>query len=525
MSEAAKSPGLHHVTAFAKDPQRNLDFYRHVMGLRLVKLTVNFDAPDVYHTYFGDSSGHPGTLITFFPFPHAARGRPGIGEMSETCFEAPPGSLAFWADRLRDHGVEAEADTRFGAERLIFQDPEGLRLAIAATGAEGTEERAGIGPREALQRISGVTLSVDGYERTAALLAAVLGAEERDAQGALFRFQLGDTMVDLECAPGRFAAAMGAGSVHHVAWRAADDAQQQTFREALGARGLNPTPVLDRNYFRSIYFREPGGVIFEIATDAPGFATDEPMEALGSRLVLPEWLESRRERIVAALPPVNLSNGESAPVPRADLGFIHVFEAGASPAAPTLLLLHGTGGGEADLLPLGRALAPGANLISPRGKVLENGMPRFFRRFAEGVFDEADVRLRAGELADFVAKAREAYGLTGPIAAMGFSNGANIAAALLLLHPDVLDGAVLLRAMRPLSDVTAPALSGKRVLVSAGLQDPIVSAEQLTALVTLLEESGAQLEVLRHDAGHGIAPEELPAIEAWFAANGFVAGG
>jgi glyoxalase family protein len=257
MSET-KSAGLHHVTAFAKDPQRNLDFYRQVLGLRLVKLTVNFDAPDVYHTYFGDDQGRPGTLITFFPFPHAARGRPGVGEVSETCYAAPAGSLGFWADRLTGFGLEARPDSRFGEERLVFEDGEGMRLAIVANGPEGGEERQGIGPRHALQRIASVTLSVDGYERTAALLTAVLGAEEMTSEGAIFRFRVGDTFADIECAPGRFGAAMGAGSVHHVAWRAADGAQQQAFRERLTQRGLNPTPVLDRSYFRSIYFREPG---------------------------------------------------------------------------------------------------------------------------------------------------------------------------------------------------------------------------------------------------------------------------
>jgi phospholipase/carboxylesterase len=188
-----------------------------------------------------------------------------------------------------------------------------------------------------------------------------------------------------------------------------------------------------------------------------------------------------------------------------------------------LLLLHGTGGNERDLIPVGRAIAPGANLLSPRGRVLENGMRRFFRRFAEGIFDEDDVRAQAAALAAFLREARTVYGLTGKCVAFGFSNGANIAAALLLLHPEVLDGAALVRAMPPLGSVDAPDLAGKPVIVSAGLNDPIVSADQLERLTSQLQAAGARLEVLRLEAGHGLTAGELPAIQTWLESHGFAA--
>lgn len=517
MIASPKSAGLHHVTAFAKNPQQNLEFYTSVLGLRLVKLTVNFDAPDVYHFYFGDYLGHPGTLLTFFPFPNAGRGRPGVGEVGETCFTAPEGSLGFWTERLAAAGIEAQPETRFGEERIVFNDPDGLQLAISATAKEGGEDREGVSAREALQRIGGVTLSVDGYERTAAVLNAILGSTEGDSQGSLFRFHVGGTAVDIACRPGQFSAAMGAGSVHHIAWRAADAEQQLAFRNLIVERGLNPTPVLDRSYFQSIYFREPGGITFEIATDEPGFATDEPVESLGTRLMLPPWLEPKRQEIAASLPPVKPDGSSDKP----DLGFIHSFEAGAGPDAATLVLLHGTGGDENDLLPLGRSLAPGANLLSPRGKVLESGMPRYFRRLAQGVFDEADVRARAAELAGFITRAKEAYGLTGKIMALGLSNGANIAAAIMLLHPEAFDGAVLLRATDPLSGPGSPDLRGKPVLLSAGLNDPLVSPEKLERLRDRLSEAGAGVSVLMLAEGHNLSMEELPDIRNWLAEMGF----
>jgi phospholipase/carboxylesterase len=204
----------------------------------------------------------------------------------------------------------------------------------------------------------------------------------------------------------------------------------------------------------------------------------------------------------------------SASVPQASLSFTHRFAPGSDPTRPPLLLLHGTGGDENDLIPLGRAVSPGSALLSPRGKVLEGGMPRFFRRFAEGVFDEADVRARAAELAAFVAQAREAYGLAAPIA-VGFSNGANIAAALMLLHPDVLAGAALLRAMTVLSDPPAPDLGGRRALLLSGASDPIVPAASAAGLGAALQRAGAAVDHRTLRAGHGLTQDDVAAVAGW----------
>jgi glyoxalase family protein len=303
--------GIHHITAIASDPQKNLDFYTEVLGLRLVKLTVNFDDPGTYHFYFGDERGSPGSLLTFFPWPGAYRGGVGNGQVSATTFAVPPASIDFWMSRLRQHQVMVEdAGTRFGQAVVRFADPDGLPLELVAT-AHADPSRAGKGglvaPEQAIGGFHSATLSVEGYEETAKLVADVMGLEYVGTEGNRYRYAAGSgegpaSIVDLVCTPdGRFGRP-GAGTVHHIAWRTPDDAQQVQWRADLVGRGYNVTPVMDRCYFHSIYFREPGGVLFEIATDPPGFAIDEPREHLGERLMLPYWLESGRAEIERTLP-------------------------------------------------------------------------------------------------------------------------------------------------------------------------------------------------------------------------------
>jgi len=303
--------GIHHVTAIAGDPQRNIDFYAGVLGLRLVKRTVNFDDPGSWHFYYGDETGTPGTILTFFAWPGAPRGRHGPGQLTVTSFSIAPESMAWWVDRLTAAGVEPKGPySRFQEEVLDFADQDGLRLELVAdAGADLRPGWAGgpVPPEHALRGFHGVTLTVEGCERTAELLHGHMGFAEGPSTGGRFRFTIGEgtalARVDVLCQPDGRPGTMGAGTVHHVAWRVADDASQVAWRARLADRGLNLTPVLDRQYFHSFYFREPGGVLFEIATDAPGFLVDESLEELGSRLRLPPWLEGRRDSIERALPP------------------------------------------------------------------------------------------------------------------------------------------------------------------------------------------------------------------------------
>lgn len=305
--------GIHHVTAIASDPQRNLDFYTKTLGLRLIKLTVNFDDPGTYHFYFADDEGTPGSVLTFFPWPHAKRGRHGSGETAATAFRVPPGSIDFWSARL---GLDASArSTRFGEKVLAFQDPDAMPLEIIETptaSAAGPNRiwNPGVPAEHAIGGFHSVTLALEGHERTSDLLTATLGFEKIAQESNRFRYRAPGgapaSIIDVLCAPDLPHAKLGAGSVHHVALRARDDAEQGHWQRLVAARGLNVTPVLDRNYFHSIYFREPGGVLFEIATDQPGFAIDEPRERLGSSLKLPPQYEAARARIADALPKITL---------------------------------------------------------------------------------------------------------------------------------------------------------------------------------------------------------------------------
>jgi len=303
--------GIHHVTAMASDPQANVDFYTGVLGLRLVKRTVNFDDPGTYHLYYGDEVGHPGTIMTFFPWPMARRGLQGAGQATVTAFSVPEGSLGFWTERLNKMGVPFDGPKpRLDEEVLTVLDPDGLRLELVARkGDDRAPWESGPVPAEhAVRGFDGVTLTEWNLEVTEEVLSKVLGfrrvGEERDR----VRFETGTggsgTRVDVLASPTAARGHISAGTVHHVAFRAADEADQLAWRETIDESGLYVTPVLDRQYFRSIYFREPGGVLFEIATDPPGFTRDEPVETLGTALKLPPWLEASRSQIEATLPKI-----------------------------------------------------------------------------------------------------------------------------------------------------------------------------------------------------------------------------
>ena len=302
--------GIHHVTAISGKAARNLNFYTQVIGLRFVKKTVNFDDPETYHFYYGDRVGHPGTILTFFPWEHAASGRGGVDLAQQTTFRIPANSIGYWTHRFIEKGVTHEAlEKRFGEPVLSFTDPDGMSLAlVGSAGAESEPawDDSAIPPEHAIRGFHGVTLMLDDAARTAAVLRDVLGFKDSGQDGPLARVRASEAIggiVDIREATGFLAGHLGRGSVHHIAFRAADDASQAEMAQKLVAQhGLRPTHQIDREYFRSVYFREPGGILFEIATDSPGFAVDEPVESLGRDLKLPPFLEARRKEIEAVLP-------------------------------------------------------------------------------------------------------------------------------------------------------------------------------------------------------------------------------
>ncbi|KAF9123006.1 hypothetical protein BGX30_001675, partial [Mortierella sp. GBA39] len=283
-----RTAGIHHITAFSRNPQETIDFYSGILGLSLVKKTVNFDDPTVYHLYFADPAGSPGTILTFFPYPRARQGQIGGGQVGIVTFVIPPGSIDFWQERLAWFGRDAASSKRFGESYLQFSDPDGLRLELAIKG------------------LGGAVLLSEAYFDTIDVLENLLGLAKIGEDDGYARFQataeLGNLidvrMENMEAGHGT------AGTVHHIAWRASDNAEHEAWRERVSVNGFDVTPIKDRQYFNAIYFREHGGILFEIATDPPGFARDEAPDALGRKLMLPEWFEPQRGDIEARLEPV-----------------------------------------------------------------------------------------------------------------------------------------------------------------------------------------------------------------------------
>ena len=310
--------GLHHITAIASDPRQNLDFYTRVLGLRFVKKSVNQDDPGTYHLYYGDYAASPGTILTFFPWAGLRRGRPGTGQASATAFSVPANSLPFWQERFTKLGVPQQPiEPRFADAVMPFADPDGLRLELIATSE--ADPRPAVPAKDvpagfAIRGFHSATLALSDGTETARVLTESMGFKLASQSGHRARYSAGPGLsraesrggpgsyVDLLTDPALPRGLNGAGTIHHVAFRVTDDATEVAARDILLKAGLSVSPVIDRAYFKSIYYREPSGVLFEIATDGPGFAIDEPLDRLGAKLGLPPRLEPRRAAIEAALP-------------------------------------------------------------------------------------------------------------------------------------------------------------------------------------------------------------------------------
>jgi len=305
-----RTSGIHHVTAFVRHAQATVDFYSGVLGLRLVKKTINFDAPEVYHLYFGNEAGSPGTVITFFPWPTSRKGRIGGGQVGITSYVVPVGTLGFWKERFEKFRIPTTETSRFGEQLLQLEDPDGLRIELVER-EDGPANRwvfGGVPADKAIKGFGGALLLSTAPERTASVLENVMGLSRVAQEGDYVRFQAtGDlgNIIDVNVAPVAPGAG-GAGTVHHIAWRASDDEDHARWRSLVEESGYQPTPFIDRQYFNAIYFREEGGILFEIATDPPGFARDEPAETMGEQLMLPEWFEPHRVQIEQGLTPIEV---------------------------------------------------------------------------------------------------------------------------------------------------------------------------------------------------------------------------
>lgn len=310
----SKILGIHHITAMAGDAQRNVDFYVKVLGLRFVKKSINQDAPDVYHLYYGDEVGSPGTAMTFFPFGRAGRGTRGNGEVSKVAFSVPFTSQNFWIEHLAKQGVNFDGPMKkFDDEIISFLDPDGMGIELVFTDKQKLEfpwKKSTVPVEHAIRKFYGVTMNLSELDPSLKILRDTLGARPALQNGNLSRFLIGEgsdeAAIDIVVDPKAPNARQSAGSVHHIAWRVKDFAAHEEWREIVSKSGMYPTEVIDRFYFHSIYFREPGGILYEIATDNPGFNVDESVEELGTHLMLPPWYEVHREKIEQALVPISI---------------------------------------------------------------------------------------------------------------------------------------------------------------------------------------------------------------------------
>jgi len=514
MNTDMRISGIHHITAVTSSAAENLAFYEKILGLRLVKQTVNFDDPFTYHLYYGDANGSPGTILTFFPWQNLPRGKPGAGMVTAIAFAIPRTSIEFWTRRIGAQSIRVEKSDRFGDPVLQFADPHGLPIELIGTSETPSTTYWPEGPIEKAHTVTGfhsATATVNVLEENNTLLRDVMGMTLQERENHRYRFRMNATE-----APGRFLDVVydpkaplgkpGGGTVHRIAFRTENDASQLRWQSILKKSGMGVTDVRDRKYFRSIYFHIPAGVLFEIATDPPGFTIDESARELGSYLQLPEQYEPMRSEIEQRLPPLR-----SEP-------FRHVFEKAPDSADDdrTIVTLHGTGGNENDLIGIVREVSATSAILSPRGQVLENGMPRFFKRLAANVFDEEDVVRRADELSDFIRASADTYGRNPDrLTALGYSNGANIAAAVILLHPEVFSCAVLIRPMLPLRNTPLPDLHGKKILVLKGKHDAIIPSASTDRLAKTFQRAGADVTTREMDAGHEITARDLDEISQW----------
>ncbi|MED3760900.1 ring-cleaving dioxygenase [Peribacillus frigoritolerans] len=310
MVRLQKTTGIHHITAMVNDAQRSIDFYAGILGLRLVKKTINFDRPEVYHLYFGNETGQPGSVITFFPWSKQLKGRIGTGQVGVTSFMIPNQSIEFWENRLGKFRIRFIQSVRFGEKYLQFQDPDGLEIELVERN-EGPKNNWSFGEVDsevAIKGFGGAILISTQPNKTANVLENVLGLECLGQEASFLRFksdgQFGNT-IDIKLTPS-VRGLKGAGTVHHIAWRAKDDQDLLRWRTLLQDKEYYPTEIRDRNYFKAVYFHEQGGILFEIATDPPGFSVDEAVAKLGSKLMLPSWLEPKREELEEALPTVEV---------------------------------------------------------------------------------------------------------------------------------------------------------------------------------------------------------------------------
>jgi phospholipase/carboxylesterase len=509
--------GIHHITLITRKVQPNVDFYAGFLGLRLVKRTAGFEDAAQLHLLYGDAAGSPGSLVTFLVWEDGAPGRVGHGQPSEIAFAIAPESIGFWLTRALRYNVSATGPTHeFGEPVIRLKDPDGVIVKLVGSDAVTTpalHATADISQEDAIRRLRGATILTATPDGTAAFVTRHFGYAEADRTDAIRRLvSESSDIIDVRDAGGFWTAAPGTGTIDHIAFRATSEAAVKDLRMQLEAEDAGEINAHDRKYFYSLYVREPGGTLFEFATDAPGMTVDESPETLGTKLFVPEHFGGNLQDNLVMLPQFGLP-GEERFTER-DLPFIHRLHQADNPDGTTLVLLHGSGANETSLLPLGRQIAPNALLLSLRGRSTEEGHPRFFRRITPFTFDQKDI---ASEVEAFVAMiegAVSAYGLDRKkMVFVGYSNGANMLIATMLLHPGLIRKAALLRMMNPLDTSPETDLSGTEILTVTGKTDGY--SRYAPPLEDLLRKAGATLATVTLNAGHEIGPMDADAVREW----------
>ncbi len=509
----AFASGIHHVTLMTRRVQQNVDFYAGFLWLRLVKQSGGAEDSEQLHLFYGDRIGSPGSLVSFLVWEDGAAGRVGNGQVFEIAFAVPEDALGEWMTRAIRAGIAFEGPSpEFGESVLRLKDPDGFIVKLVATALRGDAP-----PQDdpaAVQRLRAVTILSETPEETAAFVKR-FGYREAGRAESVLRLVSESDAVDVRDGAGYVPGVPGTGVADHVAFRAADVAAVRSAEKELTSLNSSPTNFHDRKYFVSLYVREPGGTLFELATDGPGFAIDEAVEQLGEKLFIPERDSFRAEELRIMLP--QFSRPGEPRMPHRELAFVHRLHVPENPDGRTLVLLHGTGGNEADLMPLGHRIAPQATLLGVRGRATDEGIARWFRRFTATTFDQADIRKEAEAFAAFMGEASTAYGLDpARTCFLGFSNGANFAGAVMALHPHVISYAILLRSMQVLETLPETDLSGTHVLTLAGAHDPFAFGSP--PLEKWLRSSGAEVESRIIQAGHELTPEDLKIAQAWYPA-------
>ncbi len=506
---AGMATGLHHVTGITANVQANVDFYVGFLGLKLVKRTAGYADAEQLHLIYGDGHGSPGSLLTFLVWEATGRGRTGIGQVSEVALAVPPASLGDWLTKAVAANIPFEGPSReFGESVLRLKDPDGMIVKLV-----GIDMQSAAPLPNAPTRLRGVTVLTDKAGETAEFLTR-FGYRHAQRDGLTQRMVSDADVVDIREVSGFVPSVPGAGVPDHVAFRAQDADAVRSMR--LSLQDYGPTEVHDRKYFLSLYVRDPAGLLMEFATDGPGMTIDEAPDALGKTLFVPPRADGRADDLKAMLPQFALPGEERFPV--RDLPFVHRFNRPEHPDGTTLVLLHGTGGNEADLMPIARRIAPHATLLGVRGRATEEGNNRWFRRIGTTTFDQADLRSEAEAFVAFVEGAVTGYALDADkLVFLGYSNGANMLAALMQLHTGVVRRAVLLRGIQVLEKPPAADLSGTSVLILDGRDDPLV--RDASSLAHALMAQGANVESRTQAVGHDLSDADATEVARWIRQN------